>query len=119
MIRKISILSTLVIYMTFAPSLSMASEYTPWAMITQIERVGDGILIKGAFGDVNSCGEANYVYYPSTHHDYELVASMALTALTAGREIRFHVNTCMAISFHWGSAPVINQATNGQAIFIR
>lgn len=119
MIRKISILSTLVIYMTFAPSLSMASGYTPWAMTTQIERVGDGILIKGAFGDVNSYGEANYVYYPSTHHDYELVASMALTALTAGREMRFHVNTCVAISFHWGSAPVINQATNGQAIFIR
>ena len=119
MIRKTTILSTFVIFMAFALSLSMVSAYTPWAIVTQIERVGYGILIKGEFGDVNSCGEANYVYYPNTHHDYELIASMALTALTAVREMRFHVDSCAAVSFHWGSAPVINQATNGQAIFIR
>ncbi len=119
MIRKTSILLTFLIFAAFAPSLSMANAYTPWAIVTQIERVGDGILIKGEFGDANSCGEANYVYYPSTHQDYELVVSMALAALTAGREMRFNVNTCVAIAFHWGSAPVINQANNGQAIFIR
>jgi len=74
--------------------------YTPWAKITQIERVGDGVLVFGQFGDPNSCGQSDKIYYPSTHKDYELVLSMALTALTA-------------------APAVINQSYNGQAIYIR
>ena len=94
--------------------------YTPWAEVTEIERVGDGIVIRGSFGDVNNCGTADIVYYPKTHEDYELVLSMALTALTADREMRFYIDTCVSISFHWGSNnPVINQSRNGQAIYIR
>ena len=101
------------------PINALAAAYTPWAAVSQIERVGNGVLIYGAFGDANSCGEPDVIYYPSTHDDYDVVLSMALTALTADREMRFYVSSCTAISFHWGVNPVINQAHNGQAIYIR
>lgn len=93
-----------------------AGAYTSWGTVEYIERVSNGLLVKGTFGDPNSCGETDLVFYPSSNPDYEVIVSMALTALTAGKEMRFFSSGCTAVSFHW-SQPVIN--VSASVVFIR
>lgn len=59
---------------------------------------------------MNSCGQTGYVFYPSTHDDYELVASMVLVALTSQREMRFYINDCVPVSFHWSGNEEVPQS---------
>lgn len=95
-----------------------AGAYSNWAVPTSVELVGRGVLIHGEFGDPNQCGLANLIHVSRTDERYDSVLSMALAALMAQKELRLYSSACVGISFHW-SGNVINQNTNGQAVYIR
>ena len=94
-----------------------AGAYTSWGIPEYVERVANGILIKGPFGDPNSCGETDFIYYPATNPDYDVIVGMALTALTAGNEMKFYASGCTTVSWHWGTNPVINESVS--VVYIR
>lgn len=98
------------------PVTSIAADYTSWAVPTTVEVVSGGIVIIGDFGNANGCSQTNMIIYPNTQVDYDVVVSMALTALTSEREMRFYADDCVPFAFHGGT---INRARNGQGIFIR
>lgn len=103
------ILQILLIVMS---SNSFAAGYTGWVVPTQLEYTNGGILVYGGFSDVNSCGQAGYIFIRPTPTDpdlYKTMTSMILTAFTAGKEVRFYTQECVQVSMHW-SGNVINAA---------
>ena len=104
------------ITLLFLGSVAGAAGYSSWAVPTSVEIVSGGIVIFGAFGNENNCSTADAILYPSTQVDYDVVVSMALAAVTAGREMRFYADECVTFAFHGGT---INRARNGQAIYFR
>lgn len=113
---KASMRNTLAIVAIFFFQPSIASNYTPFIVPTQVEVVSGGILVYGPFGNENSCSHSDMILYPNSYVDYEVVVSMVLAAITSGREIRFYSSDCVTLSFHGGT---VNRAVNGQAIYFR
>ena len=95
-----------------------AGSYSSWAVPTHVEIVSGGVLIHGAFGDPNNCGQPNYIYISESDSRYDSVLSMSLAALMGKREMRLYSSMCTSVKFHW-SGVVINQNTSGQAVYIR
>ena len=95
-----------------------AGAYSNWAVPTTVELVGGGVLIHGQFGDPNSCGKANFIHVSRTDERYDSVLSLALAALMGQKELRLYSSSCVGVGFHW-SGNVINQNSNGQAVYIR
>lgn len=102
---------------------SFAAGYTEWAVPAQIEYVSHGILIRGTYGDPHSCGESDWVFIkptPSNPEIFKTMTSIALTAITASRELRFFTNECVAIPMHFGPGNnVINAAADGGGFYMR
>lgn len=95
--------------------------YTVWAKPTTIEYVANGILVAGSFGDINGCGQANYIFIkpaPSNPETFKIMTSIIITAITAQRDVRFYTNKCTSVSFHW-NGNVINEAYTGGGFFMR
>ena len=91
---------------------------TTWCVPTEIEKVANGILVKGDFSDVNSCGQAGYIFYPDSHLRPDAFLSIMLTALTAKKEVKLYTDSCVAVSFHW-AGNVINRVLDNGAYLIR
>lgn len=97
---------------------AMAEGYSAWAVPTTVEIVSGGVLIHGAFGDPNGCGEPGYIFISQQNPAYDAALSMALSALHGNREMRFYSSKCTQVSFHW-SGQVINENQGHQSIYIR
>ena len=108
-----------VLYVLVMSPYAYCAGYTNWATPTNMELVyggsppGFGLLISGAFGDLNACGVANYIYVPQSNGAYKDIVAMVLAAMTAGREMQFYTNSCVPIPFHWASGSVINVSMDG------
>jgi hypothetical protein len=99
-------------------ALANAGAYSNWAVPTSVELVGGGVLIHGQFGDPNNCGKANFIHVSRTDERYDSVLSLALAALMGQKKLRLYSSSCVGVGFHW-AGNVINQNTNGQAVYIR
>jgi hypothetical protein len=95
---------------------TIASDYTGWAVPSQIEIVQSGILIKGDFGNVNECKNSDEIFYGNTDTDYQLAASMVMTAIVAKKEMQFYADRCFDITFHGKN---VNRVRNGSGIFFK
>ncbi|MET1256553.1 hypothetical protein [Aliikangiella maris] len=84
-----------------------------------VELVNNGVLIHGALGDPNECGKPNYIFVSKQNSFFDSVLSMSLSALHSKKEMQFYAGTCTQVSFHWGSAEVINENLEGQPVYIR
>ncbi|ACA85758.1 hypothetical protein Swoo_1470 [Shewanella woodyi ATCC 51908] len=102
----------------FSSTFANAGAYSNWAVPTNVELVGGGVLIHGQFGDPNNCGKANFIYVSHSDIRFDSVFSMALAALMGQKELRLYSSSCVGVGFHW-PGNVINQNTNGQAVYIR
>ena len=92
-----------------------AAGYTGWAVPTQLEYVNGGILVTGEFGDVNGCGQQNYIFIaPSSEpKDFTTMTSIILAAFVAQKEVRFYANGCTAVTFHFSGTPINSAHTSG------
>ncbi len=92
-----------------------AAGYTAWAKPEMLEYVNGGILVNGAFGDVNNCGLADYIFIaPSTDSTtFSTMTSIILTAFTAQKEVRFYTSSCAAVTFHYTGTPINAAYTDG------
>jgi hypothetical protein len=106
--------SLMILALAASPLGAHAGGYTSAAIPTQVEVMGNGVLIRGAFGDVQSCGVTNTVWIPKTNPAYKEIVSMAYTALVAGRALQFYVDVCGQVPAHW-AGNVINQSTDNLA----
>lgn len=83
--------------------------------------VNGGVLVSGSFGDINNCGQADYVFIAPSENDqnwFQSSLSMLLTAFATKKEIKFHTQDCTSVSFHWGTIENIN-AANSSGFYIR
>jgi hypothetical protein len=99
-------------------SLANAGNYSSWAIPTQVELVGNGVLIHGLFGDPNECGKPNYIFVNQDNPAYDSALSIALAALMGQKELRIYASSCTTVSFHW-SGEVINENRHGQSFYIK
>jgi hypothetical protein len=90
------------------PTIVSAAGYTPYVVPTEVELVNGGILIYGAFGDVNSCSVAGRVFVPSSISEdvRSKILSLVTTAIVAGRQMRFYSDGCAAVTFHYEGTPI-------------
>ena len=105
----------------FCAHHAYAGGYTAWAVPSQLEYVNGGVLVSGSFGDINNCGQADYVFIAPSENDqnwFQSSLSMLLTAFAAKKEIKFHTQDCTSVSFHWGTIENIN-AANSSGFYIR
>lgn len=103
------------ILLSLLASGTFADGYTSWAKPTQLEYVNGGILVTGEFGDVNECGQQNYIFIvPSSDpKDFSTMTSIILTAFTAQKEVRFYTKDCAAVTLHFSGAPINSAHTSG------
>ncbi len=97
-----------------------AAGYSSWAVPTRLESVNGGMLISGSFGNPNSCDSstADHIYIHDTNPSYEAVIAMAMTALTAQKEMRFYIDTCeAAVTAHWTAT--VNVLGNNDPAYMR
>ncbi|WP_459924008.1 hypothetical protein [Desulfatiferula olefinivorans] len=103
-------------------SNAFAGDFTPWAMPTHIEYVNKGILVFGAFGNVNECKDANGIPRPDrvfvkpTPDDPEVfktMSAMIISAFSSNRPIQFYSKECGEVSFHYSGSAVNIAHTNG------
>ncbi len=105
------------IFVLVSVSVSAAG-YSNWAVPEEVELVNNGLVVKGNFGDSNSCGQSGYVYISQDDINFDRKMSFVLSALHARRDMRFYVSECVAVTFHW-SGNVINQNSSNQPVYIR
>ena len=103
------------VFILFSTSVS-AADYTGWAVPSQVEIVQSGILIKGNFVNVNECNNSNEIFYGNADTDYQLAASMVMTAIVAKREMQFYVDSCFNVTFHGKN---VNRIRSGSGIFFK
>ncbi|MEM7278908.1 MAG: hypothetical protein AAF385_12355 [Pseudomonadota bacterium] len=105
--------------LTFS-QISIAAGYSPWTIPTRIEWVSGGVLISGAFGDINSCGQTDVLFLNQAGGDiesYKIRVSMLIAGFTAQKEMRFYSIVCTSVPFHY-SGNVVN-AVHINGLFIR
>ena len=110
----------LIVLFTFILSGTVsAAGYTAWAKPQMLEYVNGGILVNGAFGDVNNCGQADYIFIaPSADPvDFSTMTSIILTAFAAQKEVRFYTSSCAAVTFHYTGTPI--NAAHNHGFYIR
>jgi len=104
----------------FVCSTSYAAGWSQLAVPTgvDVER-GNGIMVYGNFGNAGSCTVTDQVYVRSTHPQYKEVYSAILLAFSTGKQLRFHIASCDAVT--WYSAPTVtyNIMEPGGALFMR
>jgi hypothetical protein len=97
-----------------------APGYTPWAVPTSVQMTSGGILVSGAFGNLETCTYADHVFYHSSYAQYNVVVSMVMSALAAKQEIRFYVSGCMPVGFIWGgNTSAVNGSADGNGVAVR
>jgi hypothetical protein len=97
-----------------------APGYTPWAVPTQVQMTSGGILVSGAFGNLETCTYADHVFYHSSYAQYNVVVSMVMAAIAAKQEIRFYVSGCMPVGFIWGgNTSAVNGSADGNGVAVR
>ena len=112
------LISFIFLIMCFS-NASYAGGYSVWAVPTQVEIVGGGVLIWGAFGDPNECGRADTIFISETDSRYEGVLSMSLAALMDKREMKIYSSACTSVLFHWGDDGQVNHNKGSMAVYVR
>ncbi|MEM7363452.1 MAG: hypothetical protein AAF525_05475 [Pseudomonadota bacterium] len=95
--------------------------YTAWATISKIEYVNGGLLVFGAFGNINGCQQANMIFIPQVVTDpesFRVKSSMMFVAMSAGHEVRFYTKLCTSVGFHYSGDDAANIA-HTSATYIR
>ena len=108
----------LLVFALFVTANLSAAGYSNWAVPEYIELVSGGVLVRGNFGDPNSCGRTTEFFYPESEPNYDAVLTLALSALATKKEMRFYSSTCHQVPFHH-STENINKPRYGQGIYIR
>lgn len=63
-----------------------ANAWSNWAVPVQIDvERGNGFMIYGAFGNPNSCTNADRLYVHVSHPQYTKIYALVMTAFTAGK----------------------------------
>ena len=110
----------LVLILMLAPGISFAGGWTSWATPTQIDiERGNGVMIYGAFGNASQCTLADRIYVASDHPEFEKIYSLALTAFTAGYQLRAYSHKCGAVTWYAAPTTEFNLITKDAAVNIR
>ena len=94
------VLSVISLFFVFA-STANAGGWTEWAVPSQVDMIrNEGFVMFGDFGNPADCTFSGRVFVPSSHPEYEKLYSMALTAFTAGKQIRLYSHGCQPIGWY-------------------
>lgn len=89
-----------------------AGTHTGYSVPTAVEMHESGALVFGAWGDLLNCGQADQVFITASYDQFKGMLSMALTAVSAGLEVKFYVSGCTEVIFYYGADPVFNKASH-------
>lgn len=103
------LLLSLVIFIAVT-STSHATGWTSQAVPTSIENMrNNGFVINGTFGNANSCQRTNAIFVPKEHPQYELMYSMATSALMGGKELKAYIHACTLVGWY---SQTLNETNN-------
>ncbi len=89
--------STLVAFAHQGHAAGWATEAVPTSIDIMRQ---EGFVIKGAFGNQNSCQRTNEIFVADTHQAYDQLYATAMSALMSGAKLKIYVHQCTLLGWH-------------------